>query len=82
MGPGSLPLWLHDPGWRAFLDRSAVAASSAGLTPRPLEETVADALEWERVLGLDRPRARAGLDRDAELALIDSLSRDALERSR
>lgn len=77
MGPRSLPLWLRDPDWRAFLDRSAEAAASAGLTARPLQETVADALAWEQSLGLDRPRPRAGLDRDVELALIEALSREA-----
>ena len=77
MGARSLPLWLHDPGWRAFLDRSAEAAKRAGLAGRALEDTVADALEWERTLGLDRPRPRAGLDRDAELALIATLRPDS-----
>jgi pantoate kinase len=73
MGPRSLPLWLHDPDWRAFLDRSAEAARAAGLVSRPVEDTVADSLAWERTLGLDRARTRAGLDRDAELAVIAGL---------
>lgn len=78
MGPRSLPLWLHDPGWQAFLDRNAEAAHRAGLPTRPLQDTVVDALEWEQSLGLDRTRPRAGLDRDVELALIDSLSRQGV----
>ncbi|MEO7752608.1 MAG: NAD-dependent epimerase/dehydratase family protein [Terracoccus sp.] len=73
MGPRSLPLWLADPSWRAFLDRSAAAAHARGLATRPLEDTLADALEWETSLGLDRTRSRAGLDRAAELAVLTGL---------
>jgi 2'-hydroxyisoflavone reductase len=43
-GPKSMPLWLADPGWRAFMDRSIVRAKELGLILRPLEETLADAL--------------------------------------
>ncbi|EWT00871.1 oxidoreductase [Intrasporangium oryzae NRRL B-24470] len=70
MGARSLPLWIGDPAWRAFLDRSAEAALAAGLAPRALGSTMADALAWERQLGLSRARTRAGLDRDDELAII------------
>lgn len=73
MGPRSLPLWLHDPGWSAFLDRSTEAAHALGLTARPLSETMAACLDWERELGLNRPRTRAGLDRSDELVIIDSV---------
>ena len=73
MGARSLPLWLHDPAWGAFLDRSGVAAREAGLRCRPLADTMAAARGWEESLGLDRARTRAGLDRDAELAIIASL---------
>ncbi|MDN5789372.1 MAG: NAD-dependent epimerase/dehydratase family protein [Micrococcales bacterium] len=74
MGPRSLPLWLSDPAWAGFLDRSGAAAAAAGLGHRPLTETVGDALAWERELGLGRPRAGAGLDRPDELALIAALT--------
>jgi len=74
MGPRSLPLWLCDPAWQAFLDRDTSAAAAAGLACRPLSDTMADALEWERTLGLARTRTRAGLDRDAELAVIASMT--------
>lgn len=74
MGPRSLPLWLHDPEWQAFMDRSAAAATTAGLTTRPLEASVTDALAWERQLGTSRPRSRAGLSRADELAAITALA--------
>jgi nucleoside-diphosphate-sugar epimerase len=75
MGARSLPLWLRDPDWQAFLDRSSAAAQAAGLSARPLAATMADTLDWERQLGLDRTRSRAGLDRATELALIADLTR-------
>jgi 2'-hydroxyisoflavone reductase len=75
MGERSLPLWIADPAWRAFLDRSGAAARERGLGARPLAETVADALAWERTLGLDRARTRAGLDRGDELALLGLVGR-------
>lgn len=72
MGPESLPLWLYGDGYAGFAARSDAAAVAAGLVRRPLSETVADTLAWERELGLDRAR-RAGLSHDRELALIDAL---------
>ncbi|MDC5697448.1 NAD-dependent epimerase/dehydratase family protein [Intrasporangium calvum] len=74
MGPRSLPLWLADPAWQSFMDRSGAAAARAGLETRSLEETMAAALAWETELGTSRPRARAGLARAEELAVIRSLS--------
>lgn len=74
MGPRSLPLWLTAPDVAGFLDRSGATAAAAGLRPRPLEDTVRDALAWERELGLDRPRTGAGLDRADELAIIAALT--------
>lgn len=70
MGPRSLPLWLHDPEWSAFLDRDATTARELGLRQRPLADTMRDALDTERRLGLGRRRERAGLDREAELELV------------
>jgi len=81
MGPRSLPLWLSDPAWQAFLDRDASAAAAAGLAPRPLSDTMADALAWERALGLERTRAKAGLDRDAELGVIATIADRSADRS-
>jgi nucleoside-diphosphate-sugar epimerase len=73
MGPHSLPLWIADPDWCAFMDRSGAAAARDGLGHRSLEEALSDAGAWEAQLGLDRPRRGAGLDRAEELALVDRL---------
>ena len=78
MGPRSLPLWLADPEWQAFMDRSGASAARAGLRSRPLEDTMADSLAWEQTLGTDRTRSRAGLDRVDELAVIESLAAQGL----
>ena len=74
MGANSLPLWIADPQWSGFLYRDATAAARAGLRSRPLAQTLAAALAWERQLGLDRARSRAGLDRSRELELLESLA--------
>jgi 2'-hydroxyisoflavone reductase len=49
-----LPLWLPDEGW-PLMQRDVSAAIAAGLTFRPLEETVVDTLAWDRTVGGDRP---------------------------
>lgn len=74
MGPRSLPLWLADPDWQGFQDRSGARAADKGLRQRPLADTMADALSWERLLGLGRSRTRAGLDRAEELSIISELA--------
>jgi hypothetical protein len=81
MGPRSLPLWLRDPEWQAFMDRSGASAAGAGLTSRPLEDTMVDSLAWEQTLGTARKRSRAGLDRGDELAVIESLAAQGLSIS-
>ncbi len=70
MGPRSLPLWLADPQWAGFLSLDTTRAHAAGLTARPMADTLADALHWERELGLARTGRRAGLDRADELAVL------------
>ena len=68
MGPRSLPLWLPDPEYAGYgWDVSASLAD--GMTIRPIEHTAADALAWERRLGLDRSEGwdhRGGGDVTAE----------------
>jgi 2'-hydroxyisoflavone reductase len=69
MGPESVALWMHDPAWAGFSARDTTAAVRTGLTTRPLAQTIADTLPWERELGLDRPR-KAGLSRERERELL------------
>lgn len=71
-GPESLPLWIIDPEWNAFLDRSNAAAKAAGLRLRPLEQLLSELLAWEREQGLDRERG-AGLSAARERELLASL---------
>ncbi|KQM81133.1 NAD-dependent epimerase/dehydratase family protein [Agromyces sp. Leaf222] len=71
-GPESLPLWIRDPEWGGFLDRSNAAAKQAGLVVRPLEQLLEETLAWEREQGLDRERG-AGLTAARERELIELL---------
>ncbi|MFB9308469.1 nucleoside-diphosphate-sugar epimerase [Agromyces hippuratus] len=71
-GPESLPLWIIDPEWTAFLDRSNAAALAAGLRLRPFDQLLREILEWERSQGLDRERG-AGLTADRERELLAAL---------
>lgn len=77
-GAESLPLWIVDPSWAAFQDRSNAAARAEGLALRPVGETLADLLAWERERGLDRPRG-AGLSATRERELIAALRRTSVE---
>ena len=71
MGPRSLPLWLDDPQWRGFNRLDSSRARRNGLATRPLEQTLADTLEWEET----RPvgQRRAGLADADERRLLDEL---------
>lgn len=71
-GPDSLPLWIIDPSWSAFQDRSNAAAVAEGLRLRPLDQLLAEVLEWERGEGLDRERG-AGLSAARERELLNAL---------
>jgi 2'-hydroxyisoflavone reductase len=66
-----LPLWLLEKGREVALDRvDSSLAVSAGLRLRPIEETIADTLEWDAA----RPRGRlaAGIDRRREADLLSA----------
>lgn len=71
-GPDSLPLWLPQPEHAGFMARDNAAARHAGLTVRPLADTVEATLRWETEQGLERDR-RAGLSRAHEQQLLDRL---------
>jgi hypothetical protein len=70
-GPRSLPLWAPDE-FDGFKAHDATPSLAAGMPVRPFAEAVADALERERELGLDRPR-RAGLSLDEEQEVLAKL---------
>ena len=66
-----LPLWLYDAEHRGMLAVDPSPAFEAGLTTRPLEETVRDTLEWVRS-GEAPIEPAAGLDREKEQAVLDA----------
>jgi nucleoside-diphosphate-sugar epimerase len=70
MGPKSLPLWLPSEEYAGHGTRSVARAEAAGLSARPLAETLADVLAWEE--GQEHPRS-AGLSDQEERELIEAL---------
>jgi 2'-hydroxyisoflavone reductase len=76
MGPRSLPLWLPDPEYAGYGCWDVTASLADGLTIRPIEETAADALAWERQCGLDRER-NAGITTEEETSLLSDWSTPA-----
>lgn len=72
-GPRSLPLWLPGDEAAGLATRSDARSLEWGLRRRPLTDTLAGALAFERRRGLDRPR-RAGLTVSDEGALLAELS--------
>lgn len=68
MGPRSLPLWLPASHYGMGL-MDDTRSLEHGLVRRPLTETLADTLTYERDQGLERER-KAGLSREDELELI------------
>jgi len=73
MGERSLPLWLPMPEYAGFSSRDGSAARAAGLTARPLAETLADTLAWELGRNPQRPRL-AGLSDPDERRLLHALT--------
>ncbi len=70
-----LPLWLPPAGdHAAFALTDTRAALAAGLTIRPLSQTVADTLDWYRSLPADQQAfTKAGLGADRETAALARL---------
>jgi nucleoside-diphosphate-sugar epimerase len=68
-GPRSLPLWLAERSWYGMNGRSIERALAAGLTLRPLVETLRDALDW-RSSELSAQRREAGLTDEYERSLL------------
>jgi len=73
MGPTSLPLWLDDPAWHGLNTHSTDRARAAGLVTRPLEQTLADTLAWERSRPDPGPHG-AGLTDQDERRLLAMLA--------
>lgn len=71
-GPRAIPLWVPPGPFPPIGAHSSERYRATGGGWRPLEQTMRDALAWERGLGLDRER-KSGLARDEELELIDQL---------
>jgi len=69
MGQDSLPLWISDPQWRGFGGHIGAAARAAGLTCRPVAETLRDAAAYEERREPTDPR-RCGLFDQTERRLL------------
>lgn len=67
MGPKSLPLWLPGEEYAGHATRSTARAEAAGLSPRPLTDTLTDVLTWEETQ--DQPHG-SGLSDDEERDLV------------
>jgi 2'-hydroxyisoflavone reductase len=62
------PMWHpHLPGFHSY---DAAKATRAGLRPRPLSETIADILAWDRERGF--PPLEAGLPAEKERELLET----------
>jgi 2'-hydroxyisoflavone reductase len=68
-----LPLWIPEDteGMRGFQQANVAKAIAAGLTFRPLEETIAATLDWDATRPADRPRV-AGMTAEKEAEVLAS----------
>jgi nucleoside-diphosphate-sugar epimerase len=71
-GPHSMPLWLVDPSWYGFNGRSNAQAVAAGLSLRPLEDTLRDGLDWRASEPIEENKA--GLTDADEESLLNTSS--------
>ena len=67
VGESDLPLWSGDPGFAALHEADVAKAIGAGLTFRPVEETAADTIAWDRTREDTKP---VGLTPEREAELI------------
>ncbi|GAB2703470.1 NAD-dependent epimerase/dehydratase family protein [Nocardia thraciensis] len=72
-GPRSLPLWLTDRSWYGLNARPSARARQAGLSTRPLPETLADSLRWDPGRSVDIANG-AGLTDREERELLTRLT--------
>ncbi len=70
-----LPLWIPEDEGVGFSAISSARAQASGLTYRPLEETIADTLAWDRARA--SPALVNGLSADREAELLEKLRRTA-----
>jgi 2'-hydroxyisoflavone reductase len=67
-----MPLWLPEdaaPHLKGFMFINCDKAFAAGLTSRPLSETIRDTLEWHRTQSQDE-QLKAGISSDREMELL------------
>jgi 2'-hydroxyisoflavone reductase len=62
-----LPLWIADPAFAGHARTDVSRATGAGLTFRPVEETIRDTAEWDATRGPGEPAAGLAAEREAEL---------------
>ncbi|MDX6448425.1 MAG: hypothetical protein QOH02_853 [Gaiellaceae bacterium] len=62
-----LPLWIADPAFAAHARTDVSRATAAGLTFRPLAETIRDTAEWDAQRGEGKLAAGLAPEREAEL---------------
>ena len=72
-GPRSMPLWLADRSWYGMNARSNERALAAGPELRPLSDTLAAPLQWERTRDNAGPHG-AGLTDSDERELLAALT--------
>jgi 2'-hydroxyisoflavone reductase len=75
--PGALPIWLPPEGETAGFHRwRCTKAVAAGLTFRPIDDTVADTLNWWRKLpsGRREGKMRAGIEAEQERAALEKFT--------